>query len=122
MRVHCDECGRRYDDARRWTICPHRHLDEPPTTRMENHMDQVGSVNPTQYAPRDDDAKKREVNFYHHPPKGDQVERYEFIRAQCKLLAEHLQMRCPASRELSLAMTKLEEVMFWSNASIARNE
>lgn len=22
----CDECGEAYDDARRWTICPHRDL------------------------------------------------------------------------------------------------
>lgn len=23
-------CGRLYDDARRWTICPHRRLDQSP--------------------------------------------------------------------------------------------
>lgn len=30
MRVHCEECGRWYDDARRWTICPHPSLNDPP--------------------------------------------------------------------------------------------
>lgn len=23
-------CGRIYDDEHRWTICPHRRLDQPP--------------------------------------------------------------------------------------------
>lgn len=31
MVVRCERCGRFYDDARRWTICPHRPLDEAPT-------------------------------------------------------------------------------------------
>ena len=29
---------------------------------------------------------------------------------------------CPDSRELSLALTNLEQAVFWANASIARNE
>lgn len=29
---------------------------------------------------------------------------------------------CPDSRELSTALTKLEEAVFWANAAIARNE
>jgi len=34
MIVTCPhaECGKTYNDARRWTICPHRSLDESPTT------------------------------------------------------------------------------------------
>lgn len=30
MVVVCGNCGKRYDDADRWTICPHRPLDEAP--------------------------------------------------------------------------------------------
>jgi hypothetical protein len=30
--------------------------------------------------------------------------------------------RCPEGRELSLALSNLEEVMFWANAAIARNQ
>lgn len=29
MVVTCEKCGRVYDDAARWTICPHRNLGEP---------------------------------------------------------------------------------------------
>lgn len=28
MQVKCPDCGKVYDDARRWTICPHYDLDE----------------------------------------------------------------------------------------------
>lgn len=36
-------------------------------------------------------------------------------------MAEKLIELCPESRELSLAITKLEECVFWANAGIARN-
>jgi hypothetical protein len=43
------------------------------------------------------------------------------IRDTAKHLAELLLRRCPASRERSLALTKLEESVMWANASIARH-
>ena len=63
-----------------------------------------------------------EKNFTYHAPKPDQVVRYGEIRARAKQFAEMLLSDCPESRELSLAMTKLEECVMWANASIARNE
>ena len=30
MLVQCDNCKRTYDDASRWTICPHGPLGYPP--------------------------------------------------------------------------------------------
>ena len=61
-------------------------------------------------------------DFTYHSPKGDQPERYEAIRRNAKSLAFLLVDLCPDSRERSLAMTKLEECVFWANASIARNK
>ena len=61
-------------------------------------------------------------NFKYHAPKDDQPERYENIRAQAKKYAAHLVLECPPSRELSLALTNLEQCVMWANASIARNE
>lgn len=60
--------------------------------------------------------------YTYSPPKGDQPQRYVEIRATAKAFAELLVAKCPHSRELSVALTKLEEVVMWSNASIARNE
>ena len=65
------------------------------------------------------DLKNR---FTYHAPFGDQTERYENIRRWGYNLASALEASCPDSRELSLAITKLEEVIFWANASIARHE
>lgn len=63
-----------------------------------------------------------ETRFTYHPPKSGQPERYNRLRDDAKKVAYNLTALCPESRELSLALTKLEEVVFWANASIARNE
>lgn len=68
------------------------------------------------------DLEVVENNLTHHSPKGDQVERYLAIRGQGKTMAELLLECCPPSRERSVAMTKLEEMVMWANAAIARNE
>ncbi len=61
-------------------------------------------------------------NFTYHPPKSNQAQRYEQIRAMGKSMALLIDDLCPESREKFLAMTKLEETVMWANASIARNE
>ena len=49
------------------------------------------------------------------------MERHEQARGVCLDAAEQLVMLTgPPSREQSLAITHLEEVMFWANAAIAR--
>lgn len=61
-------------------------------------------------------------NFTYHAPLHNQPERYTSIRGDAASFAGMLSVFCPPSRELSLALTKLEEVVFWANAAIARNE
>ena len=63
-----------------------------------------------------------ERNFTYHPPKLGQPERYQEIRAKAKELALMFDAECPDSREKSLALTNLEQSVFWANAAIARNE
>ena len=42
------------------------------------------------------------------------------VRQHCRRLADELNARLPEGREKAVAMTKLEEAMFWANAAIAR--
>ena len=75
------------------------------------------------YTPRPQDMERIENDFkYHKPNDVNQTNRYGFVRFGCHSLARHLLTICPPSRELSLALTNLEQVMFWANAAIARNE
>jgi len=62
--------------------------------------------------------------FTYHAPKPElqQAERYEKIRGMAKDYAKELLALTPESREQSLALTHLEEAVFWANAAIARNE
>lgn len=60
--------------------------------------------------------------FTYHPPKGDQVDRYQLLREMGHNLALAIHKECPASREQSLALTKLREAIMWANAAIAINE
>lgn len=62
-----------------------------------------------------------ENNFKYHSPKEGQPEKYVSIRENAKTLAYLIDKKCPDSREKSLAITKLEEAVFWANASISRN-
>lgn len=60
--------------------------------------------------------------FKYHPPHGDQAERYTQIREQGRIMAAYLAVVCPPSRELSLALTNLQQAVMWANAAIACNE
>jgi hypothetical protein len=61
--------------------------------------------------------------FTYHPPKDhEQADRYVLIRTQGLTFAQIIDRSAPDSREKSLAITHLEEVVMWANAAIARNE
>lgn len=60
--------------------------------------------------------------FTYHPPSPSQIERYEGIRKHARALARLLTESCPESRELSLALTNLQQSVMWANAAIAINE
>lgn len=62
-----------------------------------------------------------ENNFTYHAPKEGQPAIYEELRAKCKELAYLIKKLTPGSREQSVALTNLEQVMFWANAAVARN-
>lgn len=66
------------------------------------------------------DDLELENRFTYHQPHGIQPALYEELRAKAKALAKFILMEVPPSREQSLAITKLEEAIFWANAGVAR--
>ena len=60
--------------------------------------------------------------FTYHAPKPGQPEIYVELRDEGLALAKLVNTHCPDSREKALAITKIEEAIFWANASIARAE
>ena len=63
-----------------------------------------------------------ENRFTYHAPNTSKAKKYVDIRCTAIDFANEINHFCPDSREKSLALTKLEEVVMWANASIARNE
>lgn len=60
---------------------------------------------------------------FHPADTREKRTRHEYVRDVCFNAAESIvQLTGPMSREQSLAITKLEETMFWANAAIAREE
>ena len=65
-----------------------------------------------------DDISNR---FAFHPATTEEKKaEHGSVRALCWDVAEEFDRKLPAGREKSLAITKLEEAMFWANAAIAR--
>jgi hypothetical protein len=63
-----------------------------------------------------------DTRFTAHLLDGAQQERCQEIRARAGDLAHLIVDTTPESREQSRALTKLEEVVFWASAAIARRE
>lgn len=60
--------------------------------------------------------------FASHPATTDErQEGHGDVRVSCLDLALHLNEILPASQEAKIAVRRLEEVMFWANAAVARN-
>lgn len=59
-------------------------------------------------------------NFRSYLVNEDQEAEMSAIRNGCLALAATINEFAPDGREKSLALTNLEQVMFWANAAIAR--
>jgi len=64
-----------------------------------------------------DDINKR---FDHHAPDEFKIQKHQIARQCAKELAQTFVELVPDGREKALALTKLEEALFWANAAIAR--
>lgn len=59
---------------------------------------------------------------FHAATTQEKRDEHASVRQQCRRLADALNEALPEGREKAVAMTKLEEAMFWANAAIAREE
>lgn len=57
---------------------------------------------------------------FHAAATQEKRDEHTSVRQECRRLADLLNEALPEGREKSVAVTKLEEVMFWANAAIAR--
>lgn len=64
------------------------------------------------------DIKNR---FTFHPSNSSTALTYEAMRAKALELASWMDENAPESRELSLALTNLDQAVMWFNAAVARN-
>ncbi|MGW5673950.1 Acb2/Tad1 domain-containing protein [Streptomyces sp. NPDC003860] len=61
--------------------------------------------------------------FHYHPPATEERRAaHESVREACQRLAEQIDALCPDGREKSLAITQVEQAMFWANAALARQQ
>lgn len=65
--------------------------------------------------------KELEHRYRHHPPQGDQAERYEQVREAILKAAKQCVKLTPCSPEQSRALNALDEAMMLFNAAIARH-
>ncbi|CAL9480721.1 Acb2/Tad1 domain-containing protein [Streptomyces sp. enrichment culture] len=59
---------------------------------------------------------------YRPPTTPDRTAAHATLRGACAGLAAQITDLCPPGREQALALTKVEEAMFWANAALARQQ
>lgn len=67
-----------------------------------------------------DDIKHR--FDFHQATTEEKRNEHTSVRGHIGMTAFYLDENLPDGREKALAITKLEEAMFWANAAIARNK
>lgn len=61
-------------------------------------------------------------DFVYHAPDKDDIAAHEEMRHRALEFARYLVDTVPIGRELATALTKLEEMVMWANAGIARKK
>lgn len=69
-----------------------------------------------------DMAATVERNFTYHPPKKENIHKFESLRNMGKITAEAILKYTPCCPEQTLAIRKVEEAIMWANAALARNQ
>lgn len=86
---------------------------------LESLQEQLATESQTASPSR---VPNEEINHRFSYHEVQNTELLDTVRLNLEQVAGKLAKATPAGREQSLALTKLEEAMFWANAAIARNE
>ena len=92
------------------------------SSQMEDVRSQVPDYPIVPYPIKDEDEKRMQNDYQYHAPKPGQPERYTEIRKCAGIMARMILEQCPPSRERSVALTHIENSVFYANAAIARYE
>jgi len=68
------------------------------------------------------DEKEIKSRFTYIPPNDSSIPKFTTLRNFAREFALLILEYVPESREKSLAITKIEEAIFWANAGIIRNQ
>lgn len=60
--------------------------------------------------------------FSYHQVDDVNIEKMKMLRERAIELASAITVLSPVNREQSLALTNLEQALFWANASVARSQ
>ena len=73
------------------------------------------------HKPSAEDTARDKVNFLGIDTTEDQHARFCSVRTACLKLATLLRKNCQPGRELALALTNLEQAMFWAVQAVERD-
>lgn len=96
-------------------------IPSDPRTAEEMHQDVLRKIQ-AEKSQRATLLDRIEHDFSYQSSKPSDAEAYDIIRDTAKKLARVMVENCPNSRELSSAITRLEESVMHAYASISRNE
>ena len=71
------------------------------------------------YSPSIEDVERVAQAHSFHRADAEKQSQHEEVREVTRKCAQRLLELCPKSRELSLALTAMQDAMMWANAAIA---
>ena len=101
--------------------CKFKNIEEWAKKNQEDIAAVIG-VTKEELDKRIKDTSNIKKRFTYTEVAKNEEYRCQDIADEAKNLAKLIKQLCPAGREQSLALTKLEEAIMWANAGIAREE
>lgn len=131
-RTAAEEAGDPMEIAEEVSVPTYELPPAEVTAKILNELDdetraKVEELGRTMSPPHEKDPGGQDISlqeilrrFIYHAPDDGQAVIYQKLRAAIRDVAVQVVTHTPVSREQSLALTHLEQAMFYANAAIAR--